>query len=87
MLDGVASKLRKEWLFSWLKDPRGYWHDTNMPDLRLTDQEAADVVAYLSTLRATKFDALAPVPKHAGIIARIAQELKVSEVSIFARRQ
>ena len=46
-LRGVASKVTPEWLFAWIKDPKSYWAETRMPDLRLTDQEAADIVAYI----------------------------------------
>lgn len=81
-LEGIGSKVRPEWLVRWLMDPRGYWHDTNMPNLRLTEQEALDVAAYLMTLKAPDFDALEttdPVEMNVGILKRIAQELKVSE--------
>jgi cytochrome c2 len=81
-LEGIGSKVKAEWLVAWLKDPRGYWHDTNMPNLRLTEQEALDVAAYLMTLKATAFDELDrtdPVEMNAGIVKRIAQELKVAE--------
>ncbi len=47
----VADKASPEWLYAWIKNPRALWIDTKMPDLRLTDEEAADVTAYLSTLR------------------------------------
>ncbi|HKY31317.1 MAG TPA: c-type cytochrome [Candidatus Polarisedimenticolia bacterium] len=50
-LDRVGDKVSAEWLFEWVRDPRRYFPQTNMPDLRLTDQEAADVTAYLMTLR------------------------------------
>ena len=46
-LRGVATKISPEWLFSWIKDPAAYWAETRMPDLRLTDQEIADIVAYV----------------------------------------
>jgi cytochrome c2 len=46
-LRGVATKLTPEWLYAWIKDPQAYWPDTRMPNLRLTDQEAADVTAYI----------------------------------------
>lgn len=46
-LRGVATKLNREWLFAWLKDPAAYWPETRMPNLRLSDQEAADIVAYV----------------------------------------
>lgn len=47
-LRGVATKVTPEWLFSWLKNPHAYWSETRMPDLRLSDQDAADIVAYMT---------------------------------------
>jgi cytochrome c2 len=78
-LAGLGSKLKPEWLVAWLKNPRSYWHDSNMPDLRLTDQEALDVAAYLLSLRNDGFDKLADVPADMALLTRIAQELKVGE--------
>lgn len=78
-LSGVASKVTPEWLVAWLKNPRGYWHDTNMPDLRLTDQEALDIAAFLMTKRNTAFEALPGVAFDQSILDRIAEELKVGE--------
>ena len=46
----VADKARPEWIYSWVKNPKALWPQTKMPDLRLTDQEAANVTAYLLTL-------------------------------------
>jgi cytochrome c2 len=46
-LRGVASKVNREWLYAWIKDPKSYWPDTRMPNLRLADQEAADIAAYM----------------------------------------
>jgi cytochrome c2 len=46
-LRGIASKVKPEWLFAWIKDPSAYWSETRMPDLRLSDQDAADIVAYV----------------------------------------
>lgn len=46
-LRGVATKITAEWLFAWLKDPAAYWSETRMPDLRLSDEEAADITAYI----------------------------------------
>jgi cbb3-type cytochrome oxidase cytochrome c subunit len=46
-LRGVATKVSPEWLFAWLKDPKSYWAETRMPNLRLSDQEAADITAYM----------------------------------------
>ena len=46
-LRGVATKVNAEWLYAWVKDPAAYWPETRMPDLRLSDQDAADVTAYM----------------------------------------
>jgi cytochrome c2 len=54
-LDGTGSKVSAGWLYAWVRDPKGYWHDTRMPDLRLTDKEAADITAYLMSLRNDAF--------------------------------
>jgi cytochrome c2 len=47
----VGDKARPEWIYGWIKNPRAQWSETKMPDLRLSDEEAADVTAYLSSLR------------------------------------
>lgn len=46
-LRGIATKVTPEWLYGWVKDPTAYWPETRMPNLRLSDQDAADVVAYV----------------------------------------
>ncbi len=46
-LVNTGSKVSRGWLYAWIRDPKQYFPDTNMPDLRLTDQEAADITAYL----------------------------------------
>lgn len=46
---GTGTKTNPQWLYNWLKDPRHYYADAPMPDLRLTDQEAADITALLMT--------------------------------------
>lgn len=43
----LGSKTNAKWLFNWLKDPKSYHPGTTMPNLRLSDQEAADISAYL----------------------------------------
>ena len=49
-LDRVGDKVNETWLYNWVKNPTKYFPESYMPDLRLTDQEAADVTAYLMTL-------------------------------------
>ena len=50
-LTRVGSKANPDWLYDWVRNPRHYNPTTKMPSLRLTDVEARDVVAYLTTLR------------------------------------
>ncbi len=47
-LIGLGSKTSQAWLYDWLKNPTRYHGDTRMPNFRLTDQEAADMAAYLA---------------------------------------
>jgi cbb3-type cytochrome oxidase cytochrome c subunit len=53
-LSNVGQKVSREWIYDWVRNPRHYSSYTKMPSLRLTDQEAADVATYLSTLKANK---------------------------------
>ena len=60
-LDALGSKVKPEWLFAWILEPRHYWSTTRMPWNRLRDvmspdgktvvrsaeQIRADLVAYL----------------------------------------
>ena len=50
-LTRVGSKVNPDWAFDWVKNPRHYHPDTQMPSLRLSDTEARNVVAYLMTLK------------------------------------
>jgi cytochrome c2 len=62
-LAGTGSKTTVNWIYAWLKDPKAYHPKTKMPNLRLSDQEAADLAAYLATLHndATDKETLTPV--------------------------
>jgi len=50
-LSNVGLKANERWLFAWVKNPTSLWPQSRMPNLRLTDQEAADITAYLLTLK------------------------------------
>jgi len=52
---GMGTKTHPGWIFNWVKNPKNYYADAPMPSLRLTDQEAADVTAYLMTLQKPQF--------------------------------
>jgi cytochrome c2 len=65
-LAGTGSKTTVNWLYAWLKNPKDYHAGTKMPDLRLSDQEAADVAEYLDGLlhEATEKKSLPEVKAH-----------------------
>jgi cbb3-type cytochrome oxidase cytochrome c subunit len=48
-LANIGAKTSKEWIYSWVLNPRRYAPDTRMPNLRLSVQEASDVAEFLST--------------------------------------
>ena len=50
-LSRIGSKARPEWIYQWIRDPRQYNPETRMPSLRLTQQEALDITAYLVSLK------------------------------------
>ncbi|MBI4547134.1 MAG: c-type cytochrome [Ignavibacteriae bacterium] len=49
----VAQKVRPEWLFAWIKNPRAYQPNTKMPQYRFTDKEIQLIVSYLLSLTET----------------------------------
>ncbi|MBI3988000.1 MAG: c-type cytochrome, partial [candidate division NC10 bacterium] len=49
-LGQVGSKVNADWLFRWVKDPKRFRPTTKMPNLRLSDEEAGHITAYLMTL-------------------------------------
>src|SRR5207247_5692678 len=42
-------------LFAWVRNPKGTRHETKMPNPRRTEKEAADVTAYLMSLKNDEF--------------------------------
>ena len=56
-LTGTGAKLDPGFTFEWVRNPQHYWDETYMPDLRLTDQEAADITAWLMGRDASEFAA------------------------------
>ncbi|MGZ8797826.1 MAG: c-type cytochrome, partial [Thermoanaerobaculia bacterium] len=54
-LTGVGTKTYPGWIYNWVKNPKAYYAEAPMPSLRLTDDEAADVTAYLMTLQKPQF--------------------------------
>jgi len=59
-LKNIAVKVGPRWSYHWVKNPRDYSPATRMPSLRLTDQEALAIAAYLATL-GSKSEAIAAI--------------------------
>ncbi len=50
-LQNIGNKTTYAWIYDWVRNPKHYNADTFMPNLRLTDEQAADVATYLSGLK------------------------------------
>jgi cbb3-type cytochrome oxidase cytochrome c subunit len=61
-LENIGNKTTYEWIYNWVRDPKHYSPGTYMPNLRLTDQQVADVATYLSTLKGPGGDASKAMP-------------------------
>jgi cytochrome c2 len=48
--DIAAKVVGPQWIYHWIKEPRGFQHDTRMPSLRLSDDEALSITNYLMSL-------------------------------------
>ncbi len=43
----VGTKLKRDWLYTWLTDPQSHFPDSLMPRFRFTDEQAMSLVEYL----------------------------------------
>ncbi len=90
-LSAIGSKIKdRAWLYTWVKDPKRYFPNTKMPSLRLTDEEASDITAYLMSLKNDEFDR-APVPAgsddEVDAILREAWSAKMTQAAISEKLQ
>ncbi len=86
-LIGLGSKTTKQWLFNWLKNPKNYHPETLMPDLRITDIEAADLASYLHSLTNDEFMSSTITPVHKEMQADITFEFLIKMNSDKISRQ
>ncbi len=54
-LTGIGTKANANWIFNWVRNPKAYDPLAPMPSLRLSDQEASDITAYLLALQKPQF--------------------------------
>ncbi|MFQ5717160.1 MAG: c-type cytochrome, partial [Nitrospinales bacterium] len=78
-LTRIASKVNKDWLVSWLSNPKKYNDRSRMPNLRLSLEEASDVAAYL-----LQFSEPEAIP---GIEERIRSPQLVEQGKVVVRRR
>lgn len=83
-LNDVGSKLSAGWTYAWVKNPEQYYPETMMPNMRLTEREAADVTAYLMTLRNEDFETRRPATVDAGVRDGLALEFLKARLPIRA---
>ena len=74
-LAGVGSKMNKAWLYAWVRNPKLHFKDSSMPNLRLSEQEATDVVEYLMTLKKPEWEKLAAPQANPKIVDDLIIEL------------
>lgn len=46
-LEHIAEKTNREWIYAWIKNPQAYAASATMPNFQLSDQDAADISAFL----------------------------------------
>ncbi|MGH7854615.1 MAG: c-type cytochrome [Candidatus Binatia bacterium] len=78
-LKDIAAKTGPQWIYHWVKDPRGFAPDTRMPSLRLSDEEAGAITTYLMTL-GSKTDQMA------GIEEKLADPANIKRGESLVRR-
>jgi mono/diheme cytochrome c family protein len=80
-LVGTGTKTNAAWLYNWLKDPRHYYPDAPMPDLRLTDQEAADIAAWLMSLQKPQFMSNVAAPPDPRAVADLTRSYLINSMT------
>ncbi|HYO76510.1 MAG TPA: c-type cytochrome [Thermoanaerobaculia bacterium] len=80
-LVGMGTKTNANWIFNWVKNPKNYYASAPMPSLRLSDQEAADITAYLVKLQKPKFMTEPIRPPDAAVVRELAKGYLVSTLT------
>src|SRR5437867_3260326 len=79
---GVGTKTHAGWIYNWIKNPKNYYADAPMPSLRLTDQEAADVTAYLVTQQKPQFMATPIRPLDPAAVHDLAMDYLINLLNV-----
>ncbi len=57
-----AYKTTPQWIMTWVSDPKHYWSETRMPNLRIEPKDAQDIATYLVEGEGVKDDKLETKP-------------------------
>ena len=82
-LAGVGSKMNKVWLYQWVRDPKKHFNTTRMPNLRLSEQDATDVVEYLLSLKKPDWEKLGAPESNPAVVDDLLRELLSKSMSIY----
>jgi cbb3-type cytochrome oxidase cytochrome c subunit/cytochrome c peroxidase len=78
---GVGTKTNPAWIYNWIRNPKAYYPDAPMPSLRLTDQEASDVTAYLVMQQKPQFMRQPIAPPDAKAVHDLAKSYLINTLS------
>ncbi len=78
-LSEIAAKTDGRWIYHWIKNPHGFSEVARMPSLRLSDDEARAITAYLMTLGQR-----APAPD--GLETRLADPVNIADGEKLVRK-
>ncbi len=65
----IAEKTNREWIYAWIKNPQAYAATATMPNFQLSDQDAADISAFLIAQSTPSAGAKIPVNASANATA------------------
>jgi mono/diheme cytochrome c family protein len=80
-LTGIGTKTHPGWIYNWVRNPKAYYAEAPMPSLRLTEAEAADITAYLSTLQKPKFMQIPIRPPDAKAVHDLAKSYLINTMT------
>lgn len=55
-LNYLGSKTTKQWIYNWIRNPQSYHSQSRMPNMRLSEKEAADVSVFLASGHNQEFE-------------------------------
>ena len=75
-LNHIAEKTSREWIYAWIKNPQAYASSATMPNFQLSDQDAADISAFLISQSTPS-----PAAKNQPAVAAVAGNVDATEAA------